>query len=145
MALTILSHSLVDRVRRKKGLLEQSPSTNSAAIEHFDFKRDNALGMEEIHNRLCRQTVQLKSKRNFVRNRTSVHVVSNTLSLKTVSAFYQVAVSERLQSGCYVGSMDGEMVLSVTQKGEIHRLQFHSRSGRGEGTKRTRQSAQCKR
>ena len=113
MALTILSHSLVDRVRRTEGLLEQSPSRVSTAIDNFDLKRDIALGMEELHNRLCRQTVQLKSKRNFVRNRTSVHVVSNTLSLKTVSAFYQVAVSERLQSGCYVGSIDGEMVLSI--------------------------------
>lgn len=69
--------------------------------------------MEEIHRRLCRQTVQLNSKRNFVRNRTSVHVVSDTLSLRTVFAFYQVAVSERLQGGAYIGSIDGEMVLSI--------------------------------
>ena len=69
--------------------------------------------MEEIHQRLCRQTVQLNSKRNFVRNRTSVHVVSDTLTLRTVTAFYQVAVSERLQGGSYIGSMDGEMVLSI--------------------------------
>ena len=69
--------------------------------------------MEEIHLRLCRQTVQLNSKRNFVRNHTSVHVVADTLTLRTVSAFYQVAVSERLQGGSYIGSMDGEMVLSI--------------------------------
>ena len=81
----------------------------------------------------------VKIKRNFLRNRTSVHVVSDTLTLRTVSAFYQVAVSDAFGGGDHTGSMDGEMVLSINTERKAPPPAAAPKKRKERETRRTRQ------
>lgn len=67
--------------------------------------------VEEVHDRVVRQTSSLKPLRTFVKNKTSVHVLNSFLTMRNLVEFAKVANNEHMSA--FFGSLNGELVLSA--------------------------------
>jgi hypothetical protein len=66
-----------------------------------------------FHNKLKQSASQMKVKRSSINGTVSSHVFPDTITLSDLTSFQRIASSERCSENSFIGTVSGNLILSV--------------------------------